>query len=171
MLNVNLKSYSPQSPILGLLKPEVWSLKPAFSLVELMIVVAIMGILAAIVLPQYTNQSQKAKEAAAKENLRILRDAIGRYAIHNKDVAPGYPSGNPKSTPNFLVFASQIKNGYLPTLPRNPFNSQLTVRIMQNTATFPTPLGTYGWIFKPATKEIRLDWPGTDSSGVAYQEY
>ncbi|RKY11715.1 MAG: hypothetical protein DRP65_03460, partial [Planctomycetota bacterium] len=50
-------------------------MKKAFSLVELLIVVAILGILAAIVVPEFQTYTQQAKEAAAKDNLRILRNA------------------------------------------------------------------------------------------------
>ncbi len=31
--------------------------------------------------------------------------------------------------------------------------------------------GSFGWLYKPATKEIRLDWLGTDSEGVRYYDY
>ncbi|MHC4236894.1 MAG: type IV pilin protein, partial [Planctomycetota bacterium] len=45
-----------------------------------MIVVTILGSLAAIVIPEFSGHIQKAKESAAKDNLRILRQAIERYA-------------------------------------------------------------------------------------------
>ena len=61
-----------------------------FTLVELMIVVAILGVLAAIVLPEFAGHIQQAKESAAKDNLRILREAIERYAADHNGVPPGY---------------------------------------------------------------------------------
>ncbi|GAH74356.1 unnamed protein product, partial [marine sediment metagenome] len=70
-------------------------MKKAFTLVEILIVVAILGILAAIVIPQFQAHSQEAKEAAAKDNLRILRNAIELYAVQHGGVPPGYPADNP----------------------------------------------------------------------------
>ena len=55
--------------------------KKAFSLIELIIVVAILGILAAIVLPIFQSHSEEAKEAASKDNLRILRNMVQFYAV------------------------------------------------------------------------------------------
>ncbi|HPO70162.1 MAG TPA: prepilin-type N-terminal cleavage/methylation domain-containing protein, partial [Anaerohalosphaeraceae bacterium] len=55
-----------------------------FTLVELMIITAILGILAAIVFPEFQGHIQRAKETQAKANLRLLREAIERYAAdHN----------------------------------------------------------------------------------------
>jgi len=50
-----------------------------FTFVEMLIVVAIIGILATIALPSFQLAVTKAKEAALKENLFILRDVIDQY--------------------------------------------------------------------------------------------
>jgi len=54
-----------------------------FTLVELMIVVAIIGILAGIAVPRYLNFVQRAKEGATKANLGALRSAINIYFSDN----------------------------------------------------------------------------------------
>lgn len=53
--------------------------KFAFTLIELLTVMAIIGLLAAIVVPRYFNSINKAKEAALRENLFQMRDAIQKY--------------------------------------------------------------------------------------------
>ena len=65
-----------------------------FSLVEILIVVCILGILAAIVAPHYTKATTKAKEAAAKKILQILRTQIEKYTTEHNDVPPGYANGD-----------------------------------------------------------------------------
>ncbi len=50
-----------------------------FTLVELMIVVAIIGILAAIAIPRFANLIDKSHEGAAKGSLGAMRSAIGIY--------------------------------------------------------------------------------------------
>jgi prepilin-type N-terminal cleavage/methylation domain-containing protein len=145
-----------------------------FSLVELMIVAAIIGILAAIVLPTLSNNAIKAKEAAAKENLRILRDAIERYALHHNGVAPGYLNDDPASTPVSVFVNTQLisQSHYLNKLPENPFNKKNTLLMLPNNQPFPTPpAANTGWIYKPATKTVKLNWPGNDSTGCSYYDY
>jgi len=58
---------------------------------EMLIVVAILGILAALVLPTFQGHIQQAKESAAKDNLRILRNAIGTLRRSAQWRPPGIP--------------------------------------------------------------------------------
>jgi type II secretory pathway pseudopilin PulG len=139
--------------------------------VELMIVVSILGILAAIVLPEFQGHAQQAKEAQAKANLRSLREAIERYATEH-GVAPGYIDNNPNGTASASEFFRQIVTDYLPEMPKNPFNGYNGLRIYANIQPFPTePDGTSGWCYKPQTREIRLNWNEPDSEGNSFFTY
>ncbi len=159
---------------------------------EILIMVAIIGIMAAIVIPTFSGHIQQAKEAAAKDDLRILRNAIELYASQHNNVPPGYPLGNSSLNPVYLLFVTQLiyfsdKDGrynnnirtdgyplgpYLSAMPKNPFNNLQTVKMLANGQNMPADAdGTYGWICKPATKTIRLNWPGTDTKGVRYYDY
>lgn len=116
-----------------------------FTLVELMIIVAILGILAAIALPEFQGHTQKARESTAKENLRLLRIGL------SSDEIVGIYS--------------------LSETPQNPFNELSTIRSIPNGPMPTQATGEYGWIYHVQTKEIRLDWPGTDSENKLYYEY
>ena len=163
----------------------------AFSLVEILIVVAILGILAAIAIPQFQSHSQQAKEAAAKDTLRILRQQIELYAAQHNGIPPGYPDGNIAAAPTPLTFAYQLcissnpsgqtalpgtpgyeLGPYLKAMPRNPLNNHWGLTIIGNDDDIPSePPGIAGWVYQPATKTIKLDWPGVDKEGVPYYSY
>jgi prepilin-type N-terminal cleavage/methylation domain-containing protein len=146
----------------------------AFTLVELIIVVAILGILAAIVLPSFQSHAEEAKKSAGKDNLRILRNTIQLYATQHGDVPPGYMNDDPTQPVGFTTFWIQVvRDGhYLSALPRNSFNESNVITVLGNSDTFPADApGDTGWIYKPATREVRLNWPGTDGGGVRYYDY
>ncbi len=60
-----------------------------FTLVELLIVVIILAILAAIVIPQFSSASTDAQEAALDSNLNALRSAIELYKVQHNGNYPG----------------------------------------------------------------------------------
>jgi len=139
-----------------------------------MIVAAIIGILAALVVPYLHNQAAEAKESAARDNLRILREAIRFYAVHHNDVAPGYPGNDPGVAPteDTVRFQLVVQAKYLRKIPNNPFNDLNTLHMIGNAEVFPAQgTGDHGWIYEAATGTIRLDWAGTDSKGVAFSNY
>ena len=82
-------------------------LAPGFTLLELITVVALVAILAAIALPNYRVAVIQSKEAVLKENLFRLRDLIDQYYV-DKGVYP--PS-----------LETLVQDGYLRRMPEDPF--------------------------------------------------
>ncbi len=77
-----------------------------FTLVELMIVMAIIGVLAVIAVPSYMSAIRHAREAVLKEDLHILRDAIDSYTM-DKQKAP-------------QSLEDLTQDGYLKSIPEDP---------------------------------------------------
>jgi len=83
-----------------------------FTLVELMIVMLIIGVLAAIAIPSYISSLKNAREAVLKEDLHVLRQAIDAYT-NDKEKAP--------QSLDDLVSA-----GYLKEIPMDPMTHSNT---------------------------------------------
>lgn len=65
-------------------------LRKGFTLLEVLIVVIIIGILAAIALPQYTSTLEKARSAEAVSNIGSLRTSFDRYWYEKSSTAAAY---------------------------------------------------------------------------------
>jgi general secretion pathway protein G len=89
-----------------------WRGESGFTLVELMIVMLIIGVLAAIAIPSYISSLKNAKEAVLKEDLHVLRQAIDAYT-NDKEKAP--------QSLDDLVSA-----GYLKSIPMDPMTHSNT---------------------------------------------
>lgn len=64
-----------------------------FTLLEVLIVVIIIGVLAAIALPQYVNTIEKARSAEATSNIGALRSSMDRYWYDQSALAASYTGG------------------------------------------------------------------------------
>ena len=80
--------------------------KSGFTLVEILIVVVILGILAAIVIPQFTSASTEAKESALQSDLQAMRSQIELFKIHHNDLLPGEIGTGPLSITTAATTAS-----------------------------------------------------------------
>ena len=63
--------------------------RTGFTLIEILIVVIILGILAAIVVPQFGNASKDAKHASLVSTVQTLRGQIGMFRLQHNDWLPG----------------------------------------------------------------------------------
>lgn len=76
-------------------------MKRAFTLVELMIVVVIIGILAAVAIPKFSDMVEKSKEGATKGQLTALRGALQVYYSDNEGKFLVYTTTGDNITTNF----------------------------------------------------------------------
>ena len=136
--------------------------KRGFTLVEILIVVVILGILAAIVIPQFTQASTEAKTNSLASDLQTLRSQIELYKVQHNDAAPALATFedqmtlttdaggvvNTSATPK--VRAGVYNFGpYLERVPANPFNGLNTLGAAG------TVDNSVGWGYDPTTGEIR----------------
>lgn len=132
-----------------------------FTLVEILIVVVILGILAAIVIPQFTNASTEAKLSALCGNLRIMRAQIELYRIRHNDLLPGQTvaGGNIVEAD----FSANLMNdgvyAYVQKFPKNPYittaANQTRVTCVNNAAAMPAGNEGTGWWINAATGDFR----------------
>lgn len=85
-----------------------------FTLIEIMVVVVILGVLAALVVPSIMDRPDHARQVRAKQDVRTLVNAINLYRLDNFD----YPSD----------LSELVTGGYLDRLPKDPWNNDYQYR-------------------------------------------
>lgn len=166
-------------------------MREGFTLVEILIVVIVLAILAAVVLPQFSNASVKARESMLADDLRLMRTQIAVWKGQHRGISPGYPEGDMAVTPTEGAFIAHITRAsneagrtadkgtsgyrygpYMSQVPENPINGKSTVLVLADDAEMPEgPSDTYGWIYHPNTLTFKADCSGNDESGKPYYDY
>ena len=91
-------------------EPRTSNLERGFTLLELLIVMVIIATLAAIAIPSYVRNIQRAKEAVLREDLHVLRNAIDSYTVDKQQA--------PQSLDDL------VNSGYLHDIPNDPFTNR-----------------------------------------------
>lgn len=96
-----------------------------FTLIEVMVVVVILGILAAVVVPRIMDNPDKARITKAKQDIRAIESALDLYRLDNFT----YPTTDQGlealvSAPSELASSANYKQGgYIRKLPTDPWGS------------------------------------------------
>lgn len=158
-----------------------------FTLIEILIVVVILGILAAVVIPQFTNASLSARENVLKDELRYLRTQILVYKAQHNDIAPGILNDTALDGDGFLAQLTQYTDAegntsalktvthtigpYLSKMPANPLTEASGVKVVVGELTPNEGEAEIGWLYNPQTLEIIANKSGSDVNGVPYASY
>jgi general secretion pathway protein G len=123
----------------------------AFTLVEILIVVIILGILAAIVIPTFANASEDARRTNMRNQLQTLRGTVELYRVEHRDVVPllitdGWDVVTNTTTIDGAVDPDGGWGPYLPEPPVNPLTNSSTVVPVGSAAD-----ATNGWFYDEVT--------------------
>ena len=133
--------------------------KSGFTLVEILIVVVILGILAAIVIPQFSQASTEARENSLRADLQTVRSQIELFKIQHSDNLPGFGSASwvecmtDTSGTDIDGTLGGAYGPYLQQVPINPFNDLRTVDVAGGTLGD----GLQGWMFNTTTGAFNAD--------------
>ncbi len=96
-----------------------------FTLIEIMVVVVILGILAAVVVPRIMDRPDDARIAKARQDIRVLESSLNLYKLDNfnypstqqgLEALVSQPSGEPQAR-------NWKSGGYIKALPKDPWGN------------------------------------------------
>ena len=129
-----------------------------FTLVEALIIIIVLGIIASVVVPQFTSADTKDKLGDLKTNLRVIRDQLEVYKLQHFN---HYPTG-PDTFEDQMTKASKADGTiadigaarydlgpYLLSVPHNPFTGTNSIGS--------GGIGTSAWYYDPQTGQFRAN--------------
>ena len=118
-----------------------------FTLIELLVVFAIIALLISIVVPHYTGRMQRAEEAALRQDLAVMREALDK---HYSD-AGRYPAS----------LNELVSKRYLRSIPTDPITRSSSTWVV-----VPPDDASKGGVF-----DVRSGAPGAGSDGKPYAQW
>lgn len=137
-----------------------------FTLIELMIVVAIIGILAAVAIPKFAQMLEKAREGATKGNVGAMKSAVSIYYGDNTGV---YPAS----------LTDVLFKNYLSAIPPVKVTHSGVANTLAGTATdveyvavdAAIAANTDGWKYNTVSGNVWVNNSQTDTKGTTYSMY
>jgi prepilin-type N-terminal cleavage/methylation domain-containing protein len=120
-----------------------------FTLVEIILVIIIIGILAAIIVPKFAGQSDNAKIAASKANLNSLRSAVRLWQSDHEGTPP--------------TALSDLVPDYIRAIPEEPITPSAVVSAGVD--------GSGGWAYDNTGGDVSINLIGPDANGDSYANY
>src|SRR4051812_38342587 len=153
--------------------------KGGFTLVEILIVVIILGILAAIVIPQFTSASQDARKNSLTSQLQTLRSQIELYKLQHLDSLPtgliaaatdwGQLINKTDQNGSTTVTSATVFGPYLQAIPTNPLNNLTDIKVQGGDWVASAKVGdtTHGFAMNSANGKI---WGTSKTATYVYNE-
>ena len=123
-----------------------------FTLIELMVVIAIVVILMSIAIPRYERSIQHARETVLKEDLYTMRSVIDQYTL-DKQKAP-------------QSLQELVEAGYLKSIPKDPITNSRESWVPVTDDSFMSPDQT-----QPGIMDVHSGSDATSSEGTAYSTW
>lgn len=162
-----------------------------FTLVEILVVVIILGVLAAIVIPQLSTATTAARFSMLADDIRIMRTQVLVFKWQHRGISAGYPGLDKTKTPTEEAFVAHLTMSsteagetaapgtenyvygpYMREIPPNPVNGKSSVQIIGDSEPFPSAADdSHGWMYQPATTTFRADCVGRDDFEVEFFDY
>ncbi len=127
----------------------------AFTLVEILIVVVILGILAAIVMPQFARATNDTAATTTFSELQKVRRHVGIFKARNGEALPAVLEGDG-------TWGELVSRDHFLSAPTNAWVGGAAARVVKFGTGPDTAFQTdYAWIYNPATGEV---WAGSFSA-------
>jgi general secretion pathway protein G len=142
--------------------------KHGFTLVELLVVIVVLAVLAAIVLPKFMNSSRRGKESALRSDLKLLRNAVSLFNADTGYYPKAMTDLTATTAPSVAtakgIDGSGVETSYLPADWHGPYLQELPKDpISGNDFTYSVASGSVGKVTSTAS--------GNGLDGTAYSTW
>jgi prepilin-type N-terminal cleavage/methylation domain-containing protein len=122
--------FARHSPEVHMMTPRPNPRRGAFTLVEILIVVVILGILASIVIPHFANASDQAKRSSLVSTLQSVRSQVELFMLQHGDKAPALTGSDWSDLTDQTTYSGKTVGPYLTFAPVNPVNGHSDILVV-----------------------------------------
>ena len=127
--------------------------RSGFTLIEILIVVVILGILAAVVIPQFADATSDANDSSVRTQLQIIRQQIEVYRVKN---------GDDPELEDDEQWDDLVLNDYLHSVPVNPLNGSSVIA--------EEPGAGVGWVWRESASDVKQIYATDETFLAVYPE-